>query len=85
MKTIEKRENLSNQELRAKVKEGACFREIWAAVKSERDIVELVELFHVQRSEYCGAVAGFLAEDAMDFIRMNRDSKTHQIGEIYHK
>lgn len=55
----------------------------WKLVKSELDIIEMIDFYKAMESLYRGCVGEIMAREAIEWIQQNRDKKAATLGTFY--
>ena len=76
---------MTNPKMSDMLDQNYSMKRIWNAVKSEKDIGDLVYFYMAKKRQWAGCIGASLAQDALDYIDANRNKKTHELGEIYIK
>jgi len=76
---------MTNPKMSDMLGQNHSMKRIWNAVKSEKDIGDLVYFYMAKKRQWAWRIGASLAQDALDYIDANRNKKTHELGEIYIK
>jgi len=55
----------------------------WKLVKSELDIIEMIDFYKATESLYLGCIGEIMAREAIEWIQLNRDKKAATLGGFY--